>query len=363
MNEKEKMYLHWFCFHAKISPRKKRELLKLGISPQSIYEKKGEESSSYFTKKEWERFLPSVELKTTKRELEWMNRNHGWMLYCTQKEYPERLKEIYDYPLGLYGMGEKLKEDQLLIAMVGARDASPYGVQAASEFASALAKQGVGIVSGLARGIDACSHKGALEANGHTIGVLGCGIDICYPRSNQWIYEKIKRHGTLLSEFPLGTPPLPAYFPQRNRIISGLCQGIFVVEAKRKSGSLITANFALEQGRDIFALPGRYYDEMSEGCGDLILQGAKLVYEPKHILEEYDYCSHNSLNFEYSENFLLDKNEKLVYDCLRLEPKHINEVVSETSLSFSQVAATLTMLEMRQIIVQVKKNYYRRKTK
>lgn len=357
--EIDRMYLHWFSFHANISDQKKRKLLDLHINPEQLYKMNHLERKQYFYEKEEDRFVGSCSLEKTKQELDWCNRNRVRMIYWIDKEYPHRLKKIYDYPFGLFLKGRLPDEKALSIAMVGSRDMTPYGRQAANYFSAQLASQGVQIISGLARGIDAHSHKGALWANGYTMGVLGCGIDIQYPKTNGYLYDQIERTGGIISEYPLQTPPIARNFPRRNRIISGISDGVFVLEAKERSGSLITADLALEQGREVFALPGRYYDDMSCGCLNLIQKGAKLVYHPENIIEEFYFVKKDCTNFGDAKKISLAKKEKLVYDCLRLEPKYIDYIVSESQLPVSEVLAILTMLELKQYIIQEQRNYYR----
>ncbi|MEE1313558.1 MAG: DNA-processing protein DprA [Lachnospiraceae bacterium] len=360
MKMQEKIYYHWFCFQAKVSNRKKRTLLQLGFKPERIFFMTASETKLYFTNQEQEVFKQSQNLETTKREMEWLNRYHGWTVFWDEESYPGKLKEICDYPLGLYGKGKLPDEERLSIAMVGARDASPYGVQAAEYFARELASAGVQIISGLARGIDGHSHKSALNS-GYTLGVLGCGLDIQYPKSNAYLYEQLERYGGIVTEYPLGTMPMPQNFPCRNRIISGLSHGVFVIEARERSGSLITADLALDQGREVFALSGRYYDILSSGCLNLLQKGAKLVYKPENITEEFPNWSSSSINFVSKRKISLAKKEKLVYDCLRLEPKHVDIIVKETNLPVPEVLSILTILEIKQYIIQMDHNYYRMK--
>src|SRR3989338_9654267 len=193
------------------------------------------------------------------------------------KEYPKNLRNIYDPPKQLYVNGTLLGQDEMAVALVGSRRATQYGLEACEKLAYELAIRGVTIVSGMARGIDSAAHRGALRAKGRTIAVLGSGHNNIYPPENEKLYHEIVRNGAVVTEFENDMPPLPENFPQRNRIISGLSLGVVVVVAARNSGALITANFALEQGRDVFALPGKVDSQTSFGTNGLIKQGAKLV--------------------------------------------------------------------------------------
>ena len=217
-----------------------------------------------------------------------MLKNSIDIISIEDKEYPELLKHIYDPPINLYIRGNKEVLNMASIAIVGCRDASDYGLKNAKKFAYDLSKSGFNIVSGLARGIDSASHLGAVNAKGKTIAVLGNGLDFIYPKENVRLAQEIlEMGGAIISEYPLGTKPDKMNFPARNRIISGMCNGILVVEAKERSGTLITLDFALEQGREIFAIPGNIDSENSFGTNDIIKQGAKLVTYAKEIVEEY----------------------------------------------------------------------------
>lgn len=203
------------------------------------------------------------------------------------EEYPPLLREIADPPLALHFRGEVSLLMRPALAIVGSRRASPYGVNAASQLAREIAGAGIVIVSGGARGIDAAAHHAALEAGGATIAVLGTGIDVVYPKSNRGLFRRIEERGLIVSEFPPGTPPKPENFPMRNRVISGLARGAVIVEATGRSGSLITARMAAEQGRDVFAVPGSIFSAKSEGTHRLIQYGAKLVHGANDVLEEF----------------------------------------------------------------------------
>lgn len=204
------------------------------------------------------------------------------------KEYPKSLKNIYDPPMKLYVMGDYSILNNFKIAVIGCRKCSKYGEMCTKYFSSNLAKKDITIISGLAKGIDSFAHNSCIDVGGKTIAVIGSGLDIIYPEENKWLYEKIvKTGGAIISEYPLGTKPLKYHFPARNRIISGLSDGVLVVEAKEKSGTLITVDFALEQGKNIFVVPGNINSLNSNGTNRLIQEGAKLVENISDILEEY----------------------------------------------------------------------------
>lgn len=203
-----------------------------------------------------------------------------------EEEYPKKLAAIPDAPCAVYYVGKLPEEQEKTIAVIGARNCSEYGKAMARQFGEVLAGAGIQIVSGMARGIDGIGQTAALDVGGYSLGVLGCGVDICYPPDNRVLYERLIEQGGICSEYPPGIKPRSVLFPPRNRIISGLCDGVLVIEAKERSGTLITVDMALEQGRDIYALPGRSTDALSRGCNRLIRQGAELVMSPQEMLYE-----------------------------------------------------------------------------
>jgi len=268
-------------------------------------------------------------------------------------EYPSQLKSIYDPPPVLYCKGQLPKPDQALISIVGSRRASRYGLQMAEKIAYDLALAGVGIVSGLARGIDTAAHRGALKANGYTLGVLGSGVDVVYPPENKGLVQQMQEQGAVISEYPLGTYPLAGNFPARNRIISGLSQGVLVIEAGSRSGALITVDFALEQGRDVFALPGNINSPFSQGTNQLLKEGAKLVTSAEDILEELNLACRNHTPQTQPQAIQLDFFETQIYNALEDGEKQLEELVRITGLDAGRISAMLTMLEIKGIIKQL----------
>ena len=220
------------------------------------------------------------------KEYEEMEQAGIFFLPCYHPEYPKRLLQIPDSPFGIYVKGRLPRDNERSIAIVGARNCSAYGRYVADAFAKAFAKEGVSVVSGMARGIDGVAQGGALAAGGSTYAVLGCGVDICYPACHDALYGKICASGGVLSTYPPKTAPSPKHFPPRNRIISGLSDAVLVVEAKQKSGTLITVDMALEQGREVYAVPGRITDRLSDGCNRLLVQGAAVALSPAQMLKE-----------------------------------------------------------------------------
>ena len=274
-------------------------------------------------------------------------------------DYPEKLREIADFPFALFVKGRLPDRVSRKAAVVGARRCTPYGEKYAVEFAEKLASCGVEIISGLARGIDGMGQRGALMGGGRTFAVLGSGVDVCYPREHIGLYVDIQEQGGgILSEYPPGTPPVSQNFPPRNRIISGLSDVVLVMEARERSGSLITADLALEQGRDVYALPGPVNSDLSRGCNRLIQQGAGILLSPEMLLKEWDLAFAASVQKEDKNEKVLETPENLVYSCLGLYPKNIDRLAEETKLSVSELMNALVALELQGYIREISKNFY-----
>lgn len=266
--------------------------------------------------------------------------------------YPRRLKEIDQPPPVLYLRGEISEADQWCIAIVGTRRATAYGRQAAGELAAALAQRGITVVSGLARGIDAAAHQAALKAGGRTLAVLGSGVDIVYPPEHRRLAEQLCQQGALVSDYPPGTPPEAVNFPPRNRIISGLSQAVVVVEAGESSGALITANFASEQGRPVFAVPGSIYAPQSKGANRLIAEGAQIFLNVSDLLTRLGL---NQVSQQQAARAVLpgDATEAKLYAILGHEPVHVDEIRARAEMSIEQVSAALTLMELKGLVRQV----------
>ncbi|MBI4495940.1 MAG: DNA-protecting protein DprA [Deltaproteobacteria bacterium] len=258
--------------------------------------------------------------------------------------YPLLLKEIYDPPPLLYVSGSVLAQDGLAVAVVGSRNPTSYGQAAAERLARDLGRRGATVVSGLARGIDSCAHRGALSGGGRTIGVLGCGIDVVYPPENEELYAQVAAQGAVISEFPLGTPPESDHFPIRNRVISGLSRGVAVVEATLHSGSLITAHLALDQGREVYAVPGNVDSARSQGTNRLIKEGARLVSGADDILEDLRPSTREPL--VQPPPPCLSEEENRVLSALSWEAVHIDQVIAKSGLPSPRVSALLLSLEL-----------------
>lgn len=268
--------------------------------------------------------------------------------------YPKMLLEIPDAPIALYARGKLEPRDMLAVAIVGSRRCTLYGKQQAERLGKALAHAGITVVSGLARGVDAAAHRGALEAGGRTIAVAATGLGTTYPPEHKELATEISRRGAVVSESSLAQLPKAGLFPQRNRIISGMSLGIVVVEADRKSGALHTARHAMEQGREVFALPGRIDSPASRGCHDLIRDGVALVRDVNDILEELGPLVQPIQRTEKEiihipRELNLNEMERKILSHIAIEPRHIDEIVRETKLETSRVLATLTTLEMKRV--------------
>jgi DNA processing protein len=311
-------------------------------------------------KKAIKSFLENRSRINPNEEFEAVQKGNINILTLEDEDYPDLLKHIYDPPPVLYVRGQNLNSGDKTVAIVGTRRASHYGKEIAQKLAFELASLGFTIVSGMASGIDTAAHRGALEAKGKTIAVFGCGVDIIFPAENRGLAGEIEASGSLVSEFPLGTGTEKGNFPRRNRIISGLSLGTIVVEGHYDSGAMITAKEALEQGREVFAVPGNVELDQSKGPHWLIKQGAKLVESVADVLEEFnmvmpkkmsnDKCQMTNEGRDYSN---LSEDERKIVKILSLEPKYIDVISTETGLSIPQVSSLLTMLEVRKIICQL----------
>ncbi|MCD6567318.1 MAG: DNA-processing protein DprA [Dehalococcoidia bacterium] len=288
------------------------------------------------------------------REIEELERHQVKALTCEDSSYPARLKETYDYPPVLYVKGELPPEDAPCLAVVGTRRPSPYGRQAAEEIVSDLSRNDILITSGLARGIDTVAHRTTLNNGGKTIAVFGCGLDVIYPAENARLAQTITEHGLLVSEHPLGTKPRPEYFPLRNRIMSGLSLGVLVIEARERSGALITASQALSQNREVFAVPGSIFSPNSKGTNHLIQAGgAKLVADYADILEELNLITSLPRQAEIREFVPANESETAVLKQLTSEPVQADEICRLSGLPIAEVSSTLAILELNGIVRHV----------
>ncbi len=302
--------------------------------------------------------IASFDLQLIAADWQWLKQDENHHLLTWESpDYPILLKEITDPPIVLYAKGQLSALRQPQLAVIGSRNPSVIGAENARAFAKELTRHGLTIVSGLALGIDAQAHQGCLDANGQTIAVMGTGLDVIYPRRHQKLAEKISDKGLLLSEFPLKSPPIAGHFPRRNRIISGLSLCILVVEAAIKSGSLITARMALEQNRDVLAIPGSIHNPLARGCHYLVQQGAKLVASVADVLEELKIVPTRSIK-EKTTFPLASENENLV-KFMGFELTTIDQIVVRSGCTVEQVIRELAELELKGAVMAVPGGYMR----
>ena len=337
-----------------ISPQKKRSIISHLNNPEEIFKVKRSdlENFSFLNKEDIDKILKERNSSWLKKELTLIKQEGIEVIDIFSNSYPELLKEIPVPPLVLYIKGRKEVCQKNCFAIVGTRIPSLYGLSMASRFAYTLACVGLVIVSGLARGIDTAAHKAALKG-GETVAVLGSGLLNLYPRENKKLAREIEKRGAVISEFPLTTPPLKENFPRRNRIISGLSQGVLVVEATKRSGALITARLACEQNREVFSLPGKVDSPLSSGPHTLIKQGAKLVDSVEDILEE--------LNIKFvpsQEKMNLNPEEEKVLATIGEGGVCLEEIISKSLLVRELVNKALLTLQLKGFIKEVRPSYF-----
>ena len=332
----------------------------IGIKPDDIYSINESRKSEYIY-----------------REYSELDKKNIKFTYPGKYNYPERLMNIYDYPYIIYYKGRLPQSDVPSVAIVGARNCTEYGRTIAQHFGESFAGMGLQVISGMALGIDAAAQKGAIENGGYSLAVLGCGVDICYPRTNIELYTHLNDCGGIISEYPPGTAPRAGLFPMRNRIISAMADALVVVEARQKSGSLITADQALEQNRDVYVVPGRIGDALSEGCLKLIKEGAQVITSPMDIMAtksiELYYNSlqitddkRNNLNTNsiFDDGFKksgLASPKNMVYSQINLFPVSRETIINNSGISLVEAEGILLELELDGLIEEVSKNYYIRK--
>ncbi len=360
----EKEYLYWLSHVPSLGAVKIKKLYDYMGSYKRIYNIEGKElvRTGLLNPSQVSAFEETKKKRNLcKSELEELEKRGVRFITAHDKEYPWKLLKTHGYPMGIFCKGKLPSIHKPAAAIIGARNCTNYGKQMASSLARELSAAGVQIISGLAWGIDGASHLGALEAGGDTFGVLGCGINICYPKENFELYQQMAIQGGIITEFMPNEAPKPCNFPMRNRIISGLSDVILVIEAREKSGSLITVNIGLEQGKEIFALPGRVTDPLSAGCNRLISEGAGILLDSGSVLEYFNLQSGNILRVHEKDKNGLVKNEKMVYSCLDLQPKNLEDIISLSELSVSECMSALLELEFKGLIVQTFHQYYGKK--
>lgn len=358
-------YAYWFANIPTLGNKKQLELLTRFPDEKSIYQLTDEEINELaemkkITKRQAEQIKSSKVSWDLEKEWEKMKRQGIHFTTYGKENYPKRLVQIPDPPYALYYKGKLPKDEIPSVAVIGARNCSAYGSYLAEQFGQCLGKAGIQIISGMARGIDGISQQKTVEAGGNSFAVLGCGVDICYPKQNQRIYESLQEQGGILSEYAIGTEPKGNLFPPRNRIISGLSDAVLVIEAKQKSGTLITVDMALEQGKEVYAIPGRITDALSCGCNYLIKQGAGIVLSPQDFLSEFikqndvwknqyekDKTERNGKNEEKVKNEEKAKNEELSDELRKIltkEEQHLLQILDITPKSLNQIYEEIQFL-------------------
>lgn len=354
-------YEHWFASLSQITDRKKILLRnRLGTARDIFHiEETNLRLFGFLNEKDVNIIMQAKNKACPDEKFEELQKKSICFIPYFSAEFPQKLLEIPTPPYALYVKGKLPDVGRKAAAIVGARQCTAYGEKYALEYGEQMASYGIDILSGLARGIDGFGQRGALMGKGQTFSVLGSGVDICYPREHMGLYVDILgQGGGIISEFPPGTKPLPQNFPQRNRIISGLSDVVLVMEAREKSGSLITADMALEQGRDVYALPGPVDSVLSQGCNRLIHQGAGILISPSILLEEMGIQGRKDIVKTDKNKKVLDNSEIMLYSCLGSYPKNISCLIEETGLSANKMMELLVSLELEGYIREVSKNYY-----
>ena len=355
----ESFYWEWFCSIPGIYRRHREILLRCFGDPKGVWQA---EAGEWKHLKEhgcdWVGCVETHQKESDPQETVYKNRQLGIQFTsCEQSDYPKLLRSIRDFPYRIFYKGRLPAEEKKQIAVVGARVCTHYGKHLAEQLAGQIAQAGGEVVSGAAYGIDGAAQWAALSAGGASFAVVGGGVDCRYPRANDRLYDRLEEEGGVLSEFPPGTKPLRYHFPLRNRIISGLSEIVTVIEAKHGSGSLITADYALEQGRTVLAVPGRLDDELSRGCNELIAQGAGVILSPESFAEQV-FPDFRQQKKNKVSDIALAPSEKLVYSSLDLHSKSLWELEECTSLSLADLSGSLLALEAKGLIREVERNYY-----
>ncbi len=344
----------------------KQNLIKEAGDSEEIYRMSEQQIHRLLEGGKAEYFLQHRVEWDVNKEYEKMKERGIRLVSIPMEEYPMRLREIPDPPFALYVKGRMPEENRLSVAVIGARECSEYGEYVAGALGKMLGEQRISLISGMARGIDGISQTAALRAGGTSFGVLGCGVDVCYPKSNRFLYDELLEKGGILSTYLPGTAPRAALFPPRNRIVSGLCDVLVVIEARQRSGTSITVEMALEQGKDVYAVPGRLTDRLSDGCNRLLKDGAQIFLSPKEFAEELAMRYGAKLSFsESGSDILIPSGENLsekdlaVYRALDFYPMPVEKIVEKVQrkksmavMEFSEVMIILMGLCIKGFAVQ-----------
>lgn len=363
--EEQQLYIYWMTSTEGIGSRTIKKLIRYAGSPKAVYGMKVSDMKEVIPESR------AKALETAKRDiLKKYNglEEKGIRFYSIYHPcYPRRLKNIPDMPYGIYAEGKLPKEEVPSIAVIGARQCSGYGQYMAEVCGRELAEAGISVISGMARGIDGISQKAALEAGGNIYAVLGCGTNVCYPSENRDIYMGAKKNGGVISEYPPDTVPVPGLFPRRNRIISGLADLVLIIEAKVRSGTLITADMALEQGKEVYVLPGRVTDPLSQGCNRMLKQGAGLFTSVDDLLEETGFrtsVNHGQENGDCCQKKRQDGENELetrILDVLDVYPKDTDCLIQQTRIEYRLLIRILSRLCLEGKAVRLAANQFMKK--
>ncbi|WKY43167.1 DNA-processing protein DprA [Eubacteriaceae bacterium ES2] len=349
---KEIEYWLWLSKLKGLSNLQKNRVLTYFSNPRSAFfsdEKDFSEAAAFRNKKQFEKFKKTNSLEAVEKDMRQMEAERIEYITIEDSCYPENLREIYNPPIGLYLKGNKnLLKREPAIAIVGSRNASAAAMRYAKEFSSSISSMGISIVSGLAEGIDGSAHWGAINEPGKTVAVLGSGVDICYPNFNEKLYLEIIREGLLVSEFNLGEKPLAFHFPLRNRIISGLADGVLVIEAGHKSGSMITVNHALDQGKNVYVIPGEISNPRWSGGNNLLKEGAKLVTAPEDVLEDFIIKADVSKVIKVPQS--VSSEYRVITELISKGFNTVDELMTASGSPVSELNQKLTLMELEEII-------------
>jgi DNA processing protein len=360
------IYDLWLSSVTNVSNMKKNTLLAVFKTPENIYNASPEDlrRTGFFREKDIQKIQSQKNMQLAERALKFIQKNHMVCIPKGSPDYPSRLEKIYNPPVLLYGLGDvRLLKRDLAVGMVGSRKSSSESFGIAKKMSRTLSEMGITIVSGMANGIDSASAEGALAGIGSTIAVLGSGIDVCYPANQRDLYDDIREKGLLLSEFFIGQPPKAGHFPMRNRIIAGLSDGLVVVEARMKSGALITADHALDQGKTVYAIPQSINVKSAEGSNQLLKEGAKLVTTAEDILEDFVDIEQKRKELEkntaisadkkpehQAEKLVLSEDEQAVLTAVESGIDTVDGLVQHLDQPISKLNAVLMMLEIKKIL-------------
>ena len=372
MKKDNDFYWYWFVNIPRIGQRTKKKLLEAFFHPVHIFQADEHMLRDFLDRKQMTYFLSSRNTNDIEISMERLRQSSVRFIHWESEDYPDRLRRIFDPPYGFYLRGKLPEEKKPALGMIGSRKATTYGRKMAAWFAKELSEKGVQIISGLASGIDTASHRGALWGGGYTAGILGGGIDTIYPRENFNLYMEMYQKGGVLSEYNLGIPNHPGLFPLRNRLISGLSDAVFVLEAGERSGTFITVDQALEQGKEVFALPGRVTDVLSAGCNRLVSEGAIPVFHPEDVLEllfsanagrqQVNHTLSKAKKRIDSGKEPLDLKQKKVYQLLdEKEPVSVDMLVEQCEYTVPELSHILYELEINGLVFQPNQNVYLKK--